>query len=570
MNLSLVKRYRKHVEYSIWLLLFGILAFVNLIHIPAIQQNLFTLNLVLIAGLLYTLIYYHVIAPRLQNEVTVLSSILAYTVLVLAIIHLSGSMDSILFALVFVPILVSALLIGIKAMISVILLESVWLVWEFSLYSASIQALPPTTPQNLFWERFLAILVVAFVSYTNSKEIFTRQYEHEQLIEERNHIKELQKREDIILGSIDEIVLALTTTGSIIFGNTAFYEAIGKDDNSADNEVYTKLFLVYEIDNLGNKLVEIDLTKLSAQKSDTQENENYEPKIYKLVAGDKELFVDIQISKLKSESDTNGVVLVMRDVSEEKQLELMKLDFVSMAAHELRTPITAIRGYIDMIKVEAWDKLNDEEHTFIKRADIAALQLLTLMENLLSASKIEQGTYNLNLAEIDWVQLVENRVEEFSARANERNLKIEFRKPKGHIPKVYADSLRITEVLNNLISNAINYTQKGNITVVIEYDKDKEEIITKIQDTGQGIPEEALEHLFEKFFRVSGILEQGSKGTGLGLYISKQIVELHNGKIWVESEYGKGSTFIFTLPTINNSRIKDKVKQVGNIKNHGI
>ncbi len=560
MNLALVKRYRKHVEYSIWLLLFGILAFVNIVHIPAIQQNLLTLNLVLAAGVLYTLIYYHVIAPRLQNEITVLSSILAYTVLVLAIIHLSGSMDSILFALVFVPILVSALLIGIKAMVSVILLESVWLIWEFLSYSATIQALPPATPQDLFWERLIAIFVVAFVSYTNSKEIFTRQYEHEQLIKERNHIRQLQKREDIILGSIDEIVLALTSQGSIIFGNRAFYKAVEKEYNSAENEIYTKLFLVYEVDNLGNKLSEVDLTKLSTQKSATSGNENNEPKTYKLVAGDKEIFVDIQVSKLKSGTDTEGVVLVMRDISEEKQLELMKLDFVSMAAHELRTPITAIRGYIDMIKVEAWDKLNNEERTFIKRADIAALQLLTLMENLLSASKIEQGTYNLNLAEIDWIQLLENRVEEFSARANERNLKIKLIKPKGNVPKVYADSLRITEVLNNLISNAINYTQKGSITVSAEYDKNSEEIITKVKDTGQGIPEEALEHLFEKFFRVSGVLEQGSKGTGLGLYISKQIVELHHGKIWVESEYGKGSTFIFSLPTVNNPTVKEELE----------
>ena len=124
-----------------------------------------------------------------------------------------------------------------------------------------------------------------------------------------------------------------------------------------------------------------------------------------------------------------------------------------------------------------------------------------------------------------------------------------FQPPAQVIPPVMADRLRITEVVTNLVANAINYTQPGGkINVTIE--RQGNEIITSVKDTGVGIPKEALPKLFTKFFRVTGKLTQGSKGTGLGLYISKAIVEMHKGRIWVDSEPGRGTTFSFSLPIV--------------------
>ena len=242
---------------------------------------------------------------------------------------------------------------------------------------------------------------------------------------------------------------------------------------------------------------------------------------------------------------TNGKVFIFHDISKEQELERMKIDFVSMAAHELRTPLTSIKGYLSVF-MEENSALSDDHKTYLKRMNIASDQLIVLVENLLNITKIEKGALALNLESLDIVQTVKEIVDLLHERATQKNVTLAFPYITT-IPKVKADKLRITEVITNLLANAIAYTDiNGSVTILFE---EKEgEVITHIKDTGQGIPKEALPHLFTKFYRVSGKLEQGSKGTGLGLYIAKAIIDMHNGKIWVESEVGIGSTFSFSLP----------------------
>ncbi len=244
-----------------------------------------------------------------------------------------------------------------------------------------------------------------------------------------------------------------------------------------------------------------------------------------------------------------GCIITLHDVAREKQLEEMKLDFVSMAAHELRTPLTSIKGYLSVIMDESSHKLSTEENTFLNRISISVEQLMGLIENLLNVSRIERGVFTISLGPVDWVDTVREAMTAFLPRAKEKQIDLTFTEPKEQIKQIKADKLRITEVISNLISNAITYTdQNGRINIWMEAREN--EVITHVQDTGEGIPESAIPNLFTKFYRVSGKLGQGSKGTGLGLYISKSIVEMHHGKIWVVSEYGKGSTFSFALPTI--------------------
>jgi signal transduction histidine kinase len=560
MNIALIKRYRKHVEYSIWLLIGSIALFVNLVTIPTVQNNLETLNIVITAGVIYTVLYYRVIAPRYENQYIILSSIVTYTLFVLTIIHLTGSLQSILFALIFIPTLISALLIGIKAMITVVSIQSLWLFWE---YFVVIQ--PETTfsieASQLLWERVLGVLLVAFVSYNNSKEIFTRQYEHEQLITEKENLYQLQQREDIVLSSISEMVVALSNTGRILFANDSFYTSFHLNPADTTDKPISNFLRANEVDQLGAKITERNKHSEGPLTIALLNKIKDTPNSFTIKSEGAELYVRITTSPLKShqgKTKSTGVVVIMKNITEEKQLEMMKLDFVSMAAHELRTPITAIRGYLDALKTEAWTRLKPEEKKFVSRADISALQLATLMENLLSVSKIEKGNYTLHTQPTDWVAHIKKQLVEFRLRAKERDLTIVFKNPPKDLPLVAVDPLRITEVFTNLVSNAINYTDTGKITVTLEYDPHKNHVVTHISDTGQGIPEESLDHLFQKFFRVSGVLEQGSKGTGLGLYISKQIVELHRGSIWVESKLGKGSTFSFSLPAANNTPQKNQ------------
>lgn len=247
-------------------------------------------------------------------------------------------------------------------------------------------------------------------------------------------------------------------------------------------------------------------------------------------------------------------VIIFQDKTKEKQLEAMKLDFVSMAAHELRTPLTSIKGYISVFINENKDKLTPDQMMFVTRINTSTQQLAGLVENLLSVARVERGAMNLHTQIVNWVDNVKAQVDTFEHRAEEKRISLKFIQPAETIPQVQVDLVRINEVLNNMIANALNYTEPmGKIEVSIDTDGDQ--VCTHVKDTGKGLAKENLDKLFTKFFRVSGgPAEQASKGNGLGLYLSKAIVELHKGKIYAESEgIGKGSTFTFCLPAIENN-----------------
>jgi two-component system, OmpR family, phosphate regulon sensor histidine kinase PhoR len=258
--------------------------------------------------------------------------------------------------------------------------------------------------------------------------------------------------------------------------------------------------------------------------------------------------LDIRVSKSHQSSSSDiRFLLTVHDITKEQQLEEMKLDFVSMAAHELRTPLTAIKGYISMFNEEVGAKLTKSQAMFISRINLSAEHLMALVENMLNVSRIERGVLTMEIRPTKWQPTIDEIVEELQNRAKERDISIKVIKAKNVDMVVAADKFRISQVLINLITNAINYTNPGGHIEIWTEDKGHE-IITHVKDTGHGIPKEAIPHLFTKFFRVSGSLEQGSKGTGLGLYIAKSIVSSHKGKIWVESEVDKGTQFSFSIP----------------------
>lgn len=270
----------------------------------------------------------------------------------------------------------------------------------------------------------------------------------------------------------------------------------------------------------------------------------------------KEAFTNIITTQIKHGSFINlACILTFHDVTAEKQLEAMKLDFISMAAHELRTPLTSIKGYMSVFIQENEKKLSEDQMMFIRRISNSAQQLSALVENLLGVSRVERGAMTITTQPMDWDQTLQIAFEQFEHRAQEKRLDLKYIRSKTPLPTVQADNVRINEVINNFLANACNYTEPGGkITLWAEF-KDNY-IITHVQDTGRGLSKEALERLFTKFYRVPGNLEQASKGNGLGLYISKAIVELHHGKIWVESPgLGKGSTFSFSLPVVETKNM---------------
>lgn len=366
----------------------------------------------------------------------------------------------------------------------------------------------------------------------------------------------LQKNKfDTILSSIIDGIIALDFNKNIIFFNKASEEITGY----RQAEVYQKP--IGEIIHLFSGKDEVF--------PETYCQTSYNQGVILIGKEGRQTNVNIitaQVGNLAQSNVSN--IIILRDLSKEKKLEQMKIDFVSMASHELKTPLTSIIGYLSVFLNENKSKIPAEDLLLLDKAFIAAKQLQTLVANLLNVNKIEKDQLSVSPEPIDYLPIINKAIEDLRNQANQKNIVISVIPPNEIIPKVLADPVRTNEVVVNLLSNAINYTQAGG-KVEISIKVSPVEITTTIADNGVGIPAEAIPHLFNKFFRVSNQLQKASRGTGLGLYISKSIIEKLHGRIWVESELDKGSRFSFTLPVasqsmnITSSHLSSEVIQSG-------
>jgi len=236
-------------------------------------------------------------------------------------------------------------------------------------------------------------------------------------------------------------------------------------------------------------------------------------------------------------------VCVQEDVSERKQIENQKDEFVGVATHELKTPVTSIKAYTQILK-NRFQKKGDKASTdLLSKMDAQLDKLITLISDLLDVTKIEAGKMSFNLENFNFNALVGELIEELQRTTTRHTIEIKGKAPK----KVYGDRDRTGQVLTNLISNAIKYSPYSDkINVMIS--QDSKGVTLCVQDYGVGVPKKKQERVFERFYRVSGPKEDTYPGLGLGLYISSEIVKRQGGRIWVESTKGKGSTFCFSLP----------------------
>lgn len=251
----------------------------------------------------------------------------------------------------------------------------------------------------------------------------------------------------------------------------------------------------------------------------------------------------------KNESHGIETIIMLFDHTDRYQADDAEVSFVSLAVHELRTPITVLRGYVEVFEDELGPKLDDEGREFLQKMQISASMLSTFVNNILNVVRIDNDQMKVHMTKEDWAGILGAASQEFAIRAAARGRKILIAIPKD-LPAVAADKVSIYEVLSNLVDNAIKYSKDGGEITISTYIKD-DMIETTITDTGIGIPVNVIDHLFDKFYR-SHRSRDNVGGTGLGLYLSKAIVEAHGGMIWVKSAEGKGSTFGFTLPIYDN------------------
>lgn len=232
-----------------------------------------------------------------------------------------------------------------------------------------------------------------------------------------------------------------------------------------------------------------------------------------------------------------------------KELDQMKDEFISIASHELRSPLTSIKGYTSLIMEGTFGKIeNKDMNQSLDRIMVSTKRLEALVEDLLDVSRIEQGRLAMQMDNVKIEPIIDEIVSQFMINAKEKNLELIYKKPEKELPLVCADADRLKQVLVNLISNSIKYTEKGSVTVTAEIQADNK-FKLKVTDTGIGISPEAQKSLFQKFYRVKTEKTQDIQGTGLGLWIVKQIVEMMNGKIYLESIEGQGTQVSVVLNT---------------------
>jgi len=239
-----------------------------------------------------------------------------------------------------------------------------------------------------------------------------------------------------------------------------------------------------------------------------------------------------------------GIVTVVRDITLEKELDRMKEDFLHSITHDLRNPITSIRGFLGFMLSNVGGILTDQQRKMVETMDRASTKLLNMINDILDIAKLESGKIELQPIETDISDLIRKIIELNEPQRQKKNINI-ISNIAADVPKIVTDVKLIERVINNLIGNAIKFTpESGDINIILSPDTDK--ITFSIKDTGDGVPGEYLTKIFDKFQQVAG---QRKGGTGLGLTICKYIVEAHKGQIWAESDLGKGAKFTFWLPT---------------------
>jgi len=370
-----------------------------------------------------------------------------------------------------------------------------------------------------------------------------------------NELSTVASQSEVVINAIGDGVIALDSQGIIQLINPAAQNIIGwgKQDALALN--YRSVL----------KMVDQKDGPLNPAADPIQQalNTNQEIRTNDLTittsSGNK-IMVSLVVSPVGEIG--SGVITVFHDITKEKAEEREQAEFISTASHEMRTPVASIEGYLGLALNPQTAWVDDRARGFIMKAHESTGHLGQLFQDLLDISKSDEGRLPNNPTVTNIVTFLRDIAQDLKQKADAKGVDLVYKPMPDdanlkHIApaySVYLDNAHIREVMNNLIDNAIKYTQKGE--VVVDVTGEDERIIISVKDSGVGIPAEDMSHLFQKFYRVDDKNTRNIGGTGLGLYLSRRLVEIMGGRIWVESVYSKGSTFFVELPRISSQEAK--------------
>jgi PAS domain S-box-containing protein len=365
-------------------------------------------------------------------------------------------------------------------------------------------------------------------------------------------LDQVSNKAEVVINAISDGVIAVNKEGQIELINPAAQRIVGWGHQDALGLSYKSV-----LQFLNHAGSEIEPSNDPVLKTLGTNQPNRRNDLQLQTSSGKKIFVEAVASPIGGQGA--GAIIVFRDVTKEQAEERAQAEFISTASHEMRTPVASIEGYLGLALNPATAKIDDKAREFIGKAHEAAKHLGQLFHDLLDVTKADDGRLSNNPKVIDVVNFTSEILETMQSRAEEKKLRLFFKALEevqggtrmvepAFFAAVDVDHLR--EVLSNLVDNAIKYTPAGQ--VVIDVQGDDAHVVVSVADSGIGIPAEDIPHLFQKFYRVDNTDTREIGGTGLGLYLCRRLVEAMGGRIWVDSEYKKGSTFSVELPRLSH------------------
>lgn len=363
----------------------------------------------------------------------------------------------------------------------------------------------------------------------------------EDLASEKVKTEEEKAKDEAILASIGHGVVVTDKEGKVILVNSAALNILGMDE--ADVLGHNWPHNIKVLDNERNEIKKEDLPIYKALKFG--EKLTAVDYIY-ITKGEKEISVGITATPVSMNKEIKGAIVIFYDRTHEMEVDRMKTEFISLASHQLRTPLSAMKWFTEMLLMGDAGELNKEQKEFIENIQKSNERMIALVNSLLNISRIESGRIIIEPKEIDFDILLQDILKELEQSLKKKNINF-IHSINDHLGTIKADPRLLKEVYTNLLTNAIKYTpENGEISLFIS--KKNDDLVSQVADNGYGIPKEEQANVFTKFYRGTNIRKVATDGSGLGLYLVKAIVESSGGKIWFESEEGKGTTFWFTIP----------------------
>lgn len=390
---------------------------------------------------------------------------------------------------------------------------------------------------SLFLANLLVVPIKEILAITENlesgaeikKPLVKRKDETTRIIQNISHlqkkilqIKKTQESAKIVLiqfiNTLDFPVALIKIDGDIEIYNKHFSQFIGIEEKQG---MWWEKIKNFEVNRIINKSIE--------KNENLEEEVNIDGKYFLCKA------IPLPVNK--------ELLLLMIDITDIRNMQEKRKEFLIAVSHELKTPLTAIKGYIETLKDEITEP---EKQQYVDVIFHNTERMIKILEDIITLSKLETIDTNLETQEVDLIKIAKDVVMLYERKASQKGITIQLKTQK--VPLIKGDGFKIEQMLVNLIDNAIKFTEKGKIEISIEYEEDTRNIKIIVEDTGIGIEREHLPHIFERFYVVDKSRSRKTGGTGLGLSIVKAIVLLHNGKIDVESAPGKGTKFIITLP----------------------